>query len=218
MSLLLLLAGGLFALTLQGWVSCVLAARSGDTRPRAERRTTPDPRRHIEAFGAVAALIAGIGWAKPLEPPARHRKAALAVVLLTGPLVCVALGLGLLIAFGVVAGDGLAARSGYAQALVFGVQGPFTERALLLLGLSLLFHGALSLVPLPPLPGGYLLFALAPRTPGWQKGEHQLVERNIGTAVLLALLLIPLGGSRPLLPSLLDTALGPLVSLVTGGA
>ena len=79
------------------------------------------------------------------------------------------------------------------------------------------FVAALSLVPLPPLDGGRLLFALAPRTPGWQKAEYQLDERNIGVAVLLALLLIPLGGPQALLPVLLDTVVGPLVDLVTGG-
>ena len=76
---------------------------------------------------------------------------------------------------------------------------------------------ALSLVPLPPLDGGRLLFALAPRSPGWQKAEYQLDERNIGIAVLLALLLIPLGGPQALLPVLLDTLAGPLLDRVTGG-
>jgi membrane-associated protease RseP (regulator of RpoE activity) len=77
--------------------------------------------------------------------------------------------------------------------------------------------GLLSLVPIPPMDGGRLLFGLAPRTPGWQKAEYQLDERNIGIAVLLALLLIPLGGPQALLPTILDTLAGPLVRLVTGG-
>jgi hypothetical protein len=34
---------------------------------------------------------------------------------------------------------------------------------------------------------------------------------------VLALLLIPLGGSVPLLPQLLDTVLGPLITLLCGG-
>ena len=85
-----------------------------------------------------------------------------------------------------------------------------------MLGLMNVYVGALSLVPLPPLDGGRLLFALGPRTAGWQKAEYQLDERNIGVAVLLALLLIPLGGPQALLPTLLDTLAGPLVRLVTG--
>ena len=39
----------------------------------------------------------------------------------------------------------------------------------------------------------------------------------LGIAVLLALLLIPLGGPQALLPVLLDTVVGPLADLVTGG-
>jgi hypothetical protein len=62
-----------------------------------------------------------------------------------------------------------------------------------------------------------LLFGLAPRTHGWLRAEHQLVERNIGVAVLLALLIIPLGGPVPLLPSLLDTVLDPVVAGLCGG-
>ena len=40
---------------------------------------------------------------------------------------------------------------------------------------------------------------------------------GLALAVLLALMLIPLGGPQALLPTLLDTVVGPLVALVTGG-
>ncbi len=88
---------------------------------------------------------------------------------------------------------------------------------MLLAGASQLYLGTLSLVPLPPLDGGRLLFALAPRTQGWQKAQYTLVEQNIGLAALLALLVIPLGGPLPLLPSLLDTVLSPVLKLLCGG-
>lgn len=217
-SLLLLLVGFVLALVIQGGTQALVATRVGDAKPRQERRLTADPRRHVDPFGAVGGLIAGVGWMKPYHPPDRRRRGALVAVLVTGPLLLIALGLALLVAFRLVAGEsgGLPSR-GFVALLQFGVGGPLELRALLLIGLSLLFFGALALVPLPPLAGGFLLFGLAPRTGGWQKAENQLVERNIGIAVLLALLLIPLGGPQALLPSLLDTALGPLVSLVTGG-
>jgi hypothetical protein len=48
------------------------------------------------------------------------------------------------------------------------------------------------------------------------RAEYQLVERNIGVAVLLALLLIPLGGPVPVLPALLDTILSPVLSALCG--
>jgi Zn-dependent protease len=214
LSLVLLLLSFLFAVTLHGWVQAVVARRSGDRAVVAERRTGPDPRRHVDPFGAVGAAISGIGWAKPVEPPDRRKRGAMVGVLLSGALANLAVGLGVLAVVGVVYG---ALRPGSTSSLLqYGADLDLGPRALVLFALANLMTGLLSLVPLPPLPGGRLLFGLAPRTPGWQKAEYQLVERNIGIAVLLALLLIPLGGPQALLPTLLDTIAGPLVRLVTG--
>ena len=122
-------------------------------------------------------------------------------------------------AIGIIAGFGAAYDAVPADSLLLqrgaGVLSPAQE-AWALGGLMATYVGGLSLVPLPPLPGGTALFALAPRSVGWQKARYQLVERNIGTAVLLALLLIPLGGPQALLPSVLDSVLGPLVRAVSG--
>ena len=220
-SLLLLLVSFLIAVTLHGWVQSLVAVRTGDRAPAAEGRTKPDPRRHVDPFGAVSAAIAGIGWSKQVEPPDRRRRGAMVKVLLSGAVVNLVVGIGALVAFGAVAGrgaGGLIASIGPSQLLQqgFPVVG-IGERAILLFGLANLMTGLLSLVPLPPLPGGRLLFGLAPRTAGWQKAEYQLVERNIGVAVLLALMLIPLAGQRPLLSVILDTVAGPLVRLTAGG-
>ena len=213
-SLLVLLASFVVAVTLHGWVQAVFARRAGGRRPDAAGRSSPDPRRHLDPFGAVAAAIAGVGWAKPVEPPDRRRRGALVAVLLSGAVANVAVGLATLVAFR-LAGGSVGGTS--VVLLQYGVGGgDLLLRSLLLFGLMNVFVGLLSLVPLPPLDGGRLLFALAPRTPGWQKAEYQLDERNIGIAVLLALLLIPLGGPQALLPVLLDTVIGPLVDLVTG--
>jgi membrane-associated protease RseP (regulator of RpoE activity) len=98
-----------------------------------------------------------------------------------------------------------------------GVQGlPLGSRVLLLAGLVHLYVGLLSLVPLPPLDGGRLLFALAPRTLGWQRAQDYLVERNLGTAAVLVLLFLPLGGRLPLLLAVLSAVGRPLVRLLSG--
>lgn len=214
-SLLVLVASFLVAVTVHGWVQALVATRTGDRRPAAERRTRPDPRRHVDPFGAVGAAIAGVGWAKPVDPPDRRRRGALVAVLLSGAVANLVVGFGALVAFRLA---GAAVVGASVQQLQYGVGAglDLVPRALLLFGLMNVFVGLLSLVPLPPLDGGRLLFALAPRTPGWQKAEYHLDERNIGVAVLLALLLIPLGGPQALLPVLLDTVAGPLIDLVTG--
>jgi Zn-dependent protease len=213
-SLVLLLVSFVVAVTLHGWVQSVVAARSGLRAPAAERRTKPDPRRHVDPFGAVSAAIAGIGWATPVDPPDRRNRGALIRVLLSGALANLVVGVGVLVAFGALYG-GL--RTDAPSRIVqSGIDGDVGAVALLLFGLANLMTGLLSLVPIPPLDGGRLLFGLAPRTPGWQKAEYQLDERNIGIAVLLALLLIPLGGPQALLPTILDTFADPIVRLVTG--
>jgi membrane-associated protease RseP (regulator of RpoE activity) len=218
LSLLVLLLSYVLGVTLHGWVQSLVADRVHDRRPRAEHRLTPDPRRHLDPFGAVAAAISGLGWAKPVELLSRNRRGAAVAVALSGPLVNLALGVGVLIGYRFAYGAS-GGGSGAATLLQQGTPIPtaaLTQVSVLLLGLSQLYLGALSLVPLPPLSGGRLLFALRPQTLGWQKAEYHLVERNIGLVVLLVLLILPLGGPLPLLPRVLDSILTPLLNVILG--
>ena len=216
-SLVLLILCFVAAVTLHGWVQSLVAARHGDRSVAAAGRLRPDPRRHVDPFGAVAAAIAGVGWARPVDKPDRRRRGALYPVLLSGAVANLVVGIAALVAF-LLAGGGPAELS--TLTLRIGEQEPLPLLALLLFGTANVYTGVLSLVPLPPLDGGRLLFALAPRTPGWQKAEYHLDDRNIGVAVLLALLLLALAGP-PLLLFVLDTVVGatvlPALDLVTGG-
>jgi Zn-dependent protease len=214
-SLAVLLVSYVVGLTLHGVVQGLVARWRGDRRPAQEGRLKADPRVHIDPFGAVGALISGLGWVRPVELH-RRRKDLLVWVSLAGPAVQLLLGVALLLVWRVVAGPGDPFPDGAAYYLQHGRPLPQASDVLLLAGASQLYLGVLSLVPIPPLDGGRLLFGLAPRTQGWLRAEHQLVERNIGVAVLLALLLIPLGGPVPILPDLLDVVLGPLLGLLCG--
>ncbi|HTL24061.1 MAG TPA: site-2 protease family protein [Mycobacteriales bacterium] len=214
-SLALLLVSYVVGLTLHGVVQAAVARWRGDRRPAHEGRLKADPRVHIDPFGAVGALISGLGWVRPVELQ-RRSKAVIVWVSLAGPAVQLVLGVALLLLWRVLDGPGDPFPGGAAYFLQHGR--PLSDGAdlLRLAGASQLYLGVLSLVPLPPLDGGRLLFALAPRTQGWLRAEHQLAERNIGVAVLLALLLVPLGGPVPILPDLLDALLGPLMGLLCG--
>ena len=228
LSFVVLLASLIIGLTLHGWVQALVASRVGDRRPASEHRTRPDPRHQVDPFGAVAALLSGLGWARPVELlSGRRNRAAQLAVALAGPLTNLVLGAGALVAwrsaFGPIGSfsagiTALAADNvGAAVFLQQGTPERGLSTAVFLFGCSQLYLGLLSLVPLPPLDGGRLLFALGPRSVGWQRAEHQLVERNIGLVVVLALLLIPLGGSVPILPQLLDVALRPVIGAICGG-
>jgi Zn-dependent protease len=216
LSLILLLSSFVVGLTLHGWVQSLVADRLGDRRPAMERRLRPDPQRQIDPFGAVAGALSGLGWSQPVELPERRRKGAIWAVALSGPLVNITLGIGLLLAYRVIDGFPVTDLSYVLQHGTAIGTSQLGRATLLLVGGSQLYLGVLSLVPLPPLGGGRLLFALGPQSAGWHKARHYLIEQNIGVAVLLALLVIPLGGPQPLLPQLLDDLLRPVLKLVLG--
>lgn len=205
-SFLVLLASYAIAVTLHGGLQ---AAAAGG-------QPSLDPRHHVDPFGAVAGLIAGVGWARPAPAaPGHRRRTRLSWVLLVGTAGNLAVAVAALLGFRLLAG-GLPLVS--ATLLQYGVSGGnLAERGLLLFALMNLYVGLLSLIPLPPLDGGRLLFGLAPRTPGWQRAEYRLVEQNLGLAAVLALLLLPLGGPQAFLPHLLDLVAGPIARAVTGG-
>ena len=214
LSFVILVLSFVLAVTLHGWVQSVVSARTGGRGALQPGATRPDPRRHLDPFGTIAGAIAGVGWARPVEVAGRVSRRALALVVAAGAGLNLALGFGALVALRALEGPLGGASSVLLQRGVSGLD-PLSH-VLLLFGLMNVFVGVLSLVPLPPLDGGRLLFASAPRSSGWQRAQYYLVDQNIGVAVLLALLLIPLGGPQALLPTILDTLLGPLVELVTG--
>ena len=204
-----LLVGFLGAVVVHAYSAAVVARMLGD---RAALRRLGGLRRVLDPFGAVAAALAGPGWGVTPEIPLRSR-GRLALALLAGP-VAVALfgGLGL-VAF-VVAGGPTAALPGQGpSSVVSGVDLPAAQAFFVSLGMEALGMAVLSLVPLPPLPGWRLLELASTGSLGWQRARHYLVDDNLGVLALLILLILPLGGSRPLLITILDTAVG---SLLTG--
>jgi Zn-dependent protease len=214
-----LVLGFVLAVTAHGYAQALVATRLGERRPRAEGRVSLDPRRQLDPFGALAAALAGPGWCRPVEAGAgtfRGRKWKPLVALAAGPIVSGVLGCGLL----------LAARAAGAPGAVLGVAGltdlsdllhgrvpasGVAARALLGAGAAALAVALVSLVPIPPLDGGRALFAVAPHSLGWQRARHRLIEQNIGLVAVLALLVIPISGERPLLLVLLDTVARPLL-------
>jgi Zn-dependent protease len=223
-SFLVLAVSFVVGITLHGWVQAVTADRMGDRRPRLGWRHEFNPQVHIDPFGAVGALIGGLGWAHPVELPSRRERSRAVAVALVGPLANIVLGIGLLVVYraALATGEsqGLAGffgdqGAGYVLQHGGSLAGDVLGYAVLLAGASQLYLGVLSLVPIPPLDGGRLLFALVPRSLGWQRAEHYLVEQNIGVAVVLVLLVLPLGGQLLLL-QVLDSLLAPLLRVVLG--
>jgi Zn-dependent protease len=236
-SFAVLLLSFVVGMMLHGWVQARVALALGDPTVRHLRRDQFNPRVHLDPFGAVGALIGGLGWAHPLELPGRRDRRRTVLVALAGPAVNVALGVALLALWRGTLSTGASAAAAEQWARLGSSDlaglnlGPLTAGtalqhgvslsqdalgfAVLLAGLSQLYLGVLSLLPVPPLDGGRLLFALAPVSLGWQRARHYLVEQNLGVAIVLVMLVLPLGG-RLLLLYLLDQLLAPLLRVLLG--
>lgn len=219
-ALVALLAAFVLGVTVRGFIQARLAARLGDRSALAQGRGSLDPRRHLDPFGAVAALLAGVGWGRPLEQPSylrRGQRGRLLAVALAGPAALLLIGSLFLAGYAAAGGPRGLGQSGIVPATLHATYLPETPGQTLLLfaGMELVAMAVLALVPLPPLDGGQILFRYTPRTTGWQKAEYHLAEQNIGTAIVLGLLLIPLAGQDPLLLFLIDVIVHPLLGAVS---
>jgi hypothetical protein len=204
-----MLVGFLLAVPVQAYVQVSCAKAFGD-RPafrrafgdRLTRRRVGDLRRVLDPFGAVAAALGGLGWGVTPDIQLRSR-GRLAVALLAGPVAVAVLGVLAVIGFVLVGGpaDFLPGR------------GPGAVLFFLGLAMELLGMAVLALVPLPPLPGWRLLELASTGSVGWQRAREYLVEKNLGVLALLVLVILPLGGSTPLLLNIVDTVVGSLLDL-----
>jgi hypothetical protein len=204
-----LLVGFMVGVVVQAYVQAVAARWLGD---RAAFRRLGGVRRVLDPFGAVAAALAGLGWGVTPEIPLRSR-GRLALALLAGPFAVALCGVLALVAFLLVGGERFALPGAGPGTVLSGVSGPPAQVFFFSLGLELLGMAVLALVPLPPLPGWRLLELASTGSVGWQRAREYLVDKNLGVLALLILLILPLGGSSPLLLAIVDTAVGSLLDL-----
>lgn len=198
--LLGILGGFLVGVVAHSVAQALLADRFGDRQARLAGRLSADPRRHLDAFGVVAVLIAGVGWGKPVPFDERRvGRGRYLLLLAVGPLTQVLLALGSFALARLTAPDG-------------GTES-FLVELLLFFALVNAASAVLALVPLPPLEGNRLLWTLAPPTPGWQRARYYSEEQNYGQAALIVLLL-PIFSGIGLLMRLVYAVSEPLVDLL----
>lgn len=175
--LALLLPALLVAVTVHELAHGLVADRLGDPTARLAGRLTLNPLPHIDPIGALALLLAGFGWAKPVPVNAhnlRHPIRDMAWVAAAGPASNFIVAFVALVAFALLPGVG---------GLAF-IARPLAEllRAIYVLNLGL---GIFNLIPLPPLDGGHFLPYFFPR--GSWTLLHQLEQ--YGPFILLLLLI-----------------------------
>jgi Zn-dependent protease len=193
-SLILMAPALLLAVTVHevahGWV----ADRLGDPTARALGRLTLNPLPHIDPFGALAFVLAGFGWAKPVPVNAanlRHPRRDMALVAAAGPLSNFALAFVGLVALSLVV------RAEPDPFLAVPLIGVLRYVYTFNLGLAIF-----NLIPLPPLDGGHFLPYFLPR------GSWPLLRTLEQYGPILLIVLVVSGATRYIM--------GPLMQLVSG--
>lgn len=154
-SLVLKIPALLLAVTVHEYAHGLVADRLGDPTARLSGRLTLNPLPHIDPIGALALVLAGFGWAKPVPVNAgnlKHPVRDMAWVALAGPLSNFLAAFVALVSLGLV-------RSGWnAPFIVEPVRGILIWAYQFNLALAIF-----NLLPLPPLDGGHFLPYLFPR-------------------------------------------------------
>jgi len=155
LGLLIKIPALLLAVTVHELAHGLVADRLGDPTARLQGRLTLNPIPHIDPLGALAFIIAGFGWAKPVPVNAynlRHPIRDMALIAAAGPLSNFALAFAGLLAFRLLLP---------VEAIPF-VLVPLKQmiRFVFLFNVGL---GVFNLIPLPPLDGGHFLPYFLPR-------------------------------------------------------
>jgi Zn-dependent protease len=123
------------------------AVALGDNTPRRQGRFTLNPIAHIDPLGAILIALTGFGWAKPVQWNPRNisidHKLGSIIVALAGPLSNLLLAIVAAVFIRVVESE-----------LVFNFLLYFIQINVLLF--------VFNLIPIPPLDGSHVLFALLP--------------------------------------------------------
>jgi Zn-dependent protease len=137
------------ALPVHEFAHAAAAVALGDNTPKLQGRYTLNPLAHIDPMGAILILLVGFGWARPVQWNPRNittdiRLGAI-IVALVGPLS------NLLMAIIAVflLGQGLFSGQFVEQFVLFFVQ------------INVLLF-VFNMIPIPPLDGSHVLFALLP--------------------------------------------------------
>jgi Zn-dependent protease len=172
----------LLAVTVHELSHALVADRLGDPTARFLGRITLNPLPHLDPLGALAFVIAGFGWAKPVPVNARNLRNPrrdMALVAVAGPIS------NFLVAFLGLVALVLVSRSVEAPFLAEPILGVLRYVYLFNLGL-----GIFNLIPLPPLDGGHFLPYLFPR------GSWTTLHRVEQYGPFILILMVMTGATR----------------------
>ena len=183
LSMVTRLAAVLLCLTVHEACHGLAAYALGDPTARREHRLSLNPLRHIDWFGLLMMFVAGFGWAKPVPVNPNYfkkPKQGMALTALAGPVSNFLLALLTLLAARIFC-DVAAYSEANQRILDF----------LLMVALLSIGLGLFNLLPIPPLDGSKVLFAVLP-----DRAYNQLMRyERYGMLLLFALVFFDVGSS-----------------------
>ena len=183
LSMVTRLAAVLLCLTVHESCHGLAAYALGDPTARREHRLSLNPLRHIDWFGLLMMFVAGSGWAKPVPVNPNYfkkPKQGMALTALAGPVSNFLLALLMLLAARIFC-DVAAYSEANQRILDF----------LLMVALLSIGLGLFNLLPIPPLDGSKVLFAVLP-----DGAYNQLMRyERYGMLLLFALVFFDVGSS-----------------------
>ena len=183
LSMVTRLAAVLLCLTVHESCHGLAAYALGDPTARREHRLSLNPLRHIDWFGLLMMFAVGFGWAKPVPVNPNYfkkPKQGMALTALAGPVSNFLLALLMLLAARIFC-DVAAYSEANQRILDF----------LLMVALLSIGLGLFNLLPIPPLDGSKVLFAVLP-----DGAYNQLMRyERYGMLLLFALVFFDVGSS-----------------------
>lgn len=194
----------LVAFPIHEFAHAMAAFQLGDSTARLFGRLTLDPRAHLDPMGAILLLVAGFGWAKPtpVNPyNLRGGRSGEAIVAFAGPASNLVLATAAAIPLRFIFASGMDVPAVVVNTLV------------ILVSLNLLLM-VFNLIPIPPLDGSKVLFALMNRQ---TEMRWRPVLEQYGFLILIAAVFLPiLPGQETLVGAVVGQVLDPVYQLLVG--
>ncbi len=196
-----------------GYVACKL----GDPTARNLGRLTLNPIKHLDPFGALAMLLIGFGWAKPVPIVARNFKNprwGMGISAIAGPVSNLLLGLCGCVLFS-------AASAAWSldiyMAQITGQETPIIKWCLLNLAYIFTYMNfalmAFNLIPIPPFDGSRFAYLLLPSKWYFKVMKH---EQTLMIIIIVGFLALSRAGFSPVgfvAGGLMDLICDPLTEL-----
>ena len=192
-----LLPGIIIGLTIHEFSHAFVAHRCGDSTSRDQGRITLNPFKHIDPLGFIMLLVAGFGWAKPVEfneHNLRNPKTDTLKIAVSGPVSNALLAMVLSAIFAILYNTMDMGYSSVASEI-------FAYAIYINWGLFIF-----NLIPVPPLDGSHLLLAYFKKYPALYNALYKY-----GSYLFLGVIILSVVSSINLLP------IWPLVQFLGNG-